>query len=222
MMRLFDPLGYEEAVSAFRHALELDPGSVIASALLAETYSYWGFREELNARECQSFYDLALELAEQAILLDDQAPESHRALSVALRRGKHANLERSRSEIMLALDLRDDDADTWYQYWRAFGYEVGDQSIHRALELDPELCGAYNDMGAALCGYDRYDEALAYLQAALKLNPRNSLVQYNLAMVLDRMDRPDKGLAVLRRARRMLPNDPLLERGWAALNGSPA
>ena len=139
-----------------------------------------------------------------------------------MRRGTNSDIERSRSEILVALDLRDDDADTWYQYWRAFGYEVGDPSIQRALDLDPELCGAYNDMAAALCGHDRFDEALSYLQAALKLNPRNSLVQYNLAMVLDRMDRADKGLAVLNRARRMLPNDPLLERGWAALNGGRA
>lgn len=222
MMRLFDPAGYEEAVSALRHALDLEPGSVVACALLAETYSYWGFREELNARDCQSFYDMAMELAERAVLLAPNSPEAHRALSVALRRGANSDIERSRSEILVALDLRDDDADTWYQYWRAFGYEVGDPSIHRALDLDPELCGAYNDMGAALCGQDRFDEALSYLQAALKLNPRNSLVQYNVAMVLDRMDRADKGLAVLNRARRMLPNDPLLERGWASLNGGQA
>src|SRR5256885_1660826 len=84
MMRLFDPAGYEEAVSALRHALDLEPGSVAACALLAETYSYWGFREELNGRECQSFYDMAMELAEQAVAADADAPEGHRALSIAL------------------------------------------------------------------------------------------------------------------------------------------
>lgn len=222
LMRLFDAAGYEEAVAAFRQALELEPGSVAASAFLAETYSYWGFREELNGRDCQSFYDLSLELAEQAVSLGAHRPESRRALSVALRRGAHADIERSRAEILAALELRDDDAETWYQYWRAFGYEVSDPAIYRALELDPELCGAYNDLGAVLCGHERFPEALSYLQAALKLNPRNSLVQYNMAMVLDRMDLADKGLALLSRARRLLPNDPLLERGWAGLNGGRA
>lgn len=219
-MRLFDAAGYKEAVVAFRRALDLAPDSVLAGACLAETYSYWGFREELNGRDSRSFYDLALELAERAVLLGARRPESRRALSVALLRGPHADIERSREEILAALDLRDDDAETWYQHWRAFGYEVEDPSFQRALELDPELCGAYNDMGVALCGRERLPEALSYLQAALRLNPRNSLVQYNLAMVLDRMDLADKGRALLNRARRMLPNDPLLDRGWAVLEGS--
>ena len=86
MMRLYDSAGYEQAVVAFRHALELDPGSVEASAFLAETYSYWGFREELNGRESQSYYDLSLNLAEQSVRLGMHQPESHRALSVALGR----------------------------------------------------------------------------------------------------------------------------------------
>ncbi|MEK7858287.1 MAG: tetratricopeptide repeat protein [Elusimicrobiota bacterium] len=219
MMRLYDAAGYEQAVVAFRHALELDPGSVEANAFLAETYSYWGFREELNGRESQSYYDLSLNLAEQSVRLGMHQPESHRALSVALRRGKHADAELSRSEILIAVDLRSDDAETWYQYWRAFGYDVSDPSIHRALELDPALCGAHNDLAAALVGKDRYPEALVHLQAALKINPRNSLVQYNLAMVLDHMGMGDKAIAFLRRARQLHPGDPLLETGWVSLGG---
>lgn len=219
MMRLFDVPGYEEAVVSFRRALEQNPGSVEASSLLAETYSYWGFREEIIGRRCQSFYDLSLEFAEQAMRLGTDHAESHRALSVALRRGAHADVKRSRTEILIALDIKNEDADAWYQCWRAFGYDIADTSIQRALAIDPELCGAYNDLGAVLCGKDRLTEALAHLQAGLKLNPRNALVQYNLAMVLERMGMADKGKALLLRARQLRPNDPLLEGGWARLGG---
>lgn len=219
MMRLFDVPGYEEAVVAFRLALELEPGSVLANAFLSETYSHWGFREEINGCDSQSYYDLALEFAEQAVRLGTRQPESHRALSVALRRGAHADVARCRAEICIALDLRKDDADSLYQYWRAFGYDVTEPAIQRALELDPELCGAYNDLAAAHYVNEKFPEALAYLQAALKINPRNSLVQYNLAMVLDHIGMADKALAVLRRARQLSPDNPLLENAWMGLSG---
>lgn len=221
MMRLFDAPGYEEAVRAFRLALEMSPDSVEANAFLSETYSHWGFREEINGRDGQSYHDLSLEFAEQAVRLGADRPESHRALSVALRRGANADADRSRAEILVALDLRENDADSLYQHWRAFGYDVAAPSIHRALELDPEHCGAYIDLGAAHYVNNQFPEALACLQAALKINPRNSLVQYNLAMVLDRVGMAEKGRAVLLRARRLSPDNPLLENGWASLGGGP-
>lgn len=219
MAKLFDLAGYEEAVAHFRHALELDPDCVSACVGLAETYSYWGFRREVSGLECQSYYDLSLEYASQALRMGPQLAESHRSLSVALRRGSHHDLDRSRAEILAAVDLRGDDAETWHQYWRAFGYDVSDPAIHRALQLDPRLCGAHNDLGAALCGNGRLAEAQARFQQALRLNPRNSLVQYNLAMTLDRQGLTQKAVALLRVARQMLPHDGLLESGWELLGG---
>lgn len=221
MMRTFDAPGYEEAVRAFRLALELDPDSVGARALLSETYSHWGFREELNGRDAQDYYDLSLEFAEEAVRLGADRPESRRALSVALRRGARADAERSREESRAALELREDDADSLYQHWRASGYDVASPAIQRALELDPEHCGAYIDLGAAHYANDQFPEALACLQAALKINPRNTLTQYNLAMVLDRVGMAEKALAVLRRARQLCPGNPLLETGWSSLGGGP-
>jgi tetratricopeptide (TPR) repeat protein len=219
MLRLFDLPGYEEAVIHFRHALEHEPAHIAALSGLAEAYSYWGFRRELNGEECQSYYDLSLEQARAALRADPHISDSHRALSVALRRGARSDPNRARAEILIAVDLRDDDADTWYQYWRAFGYDVSDPSIHRALKLDPQLCGAHNDLGAALCGRDRLDEAVLHFRAALRINPRNSLTHYNLAMTLDRQGQAEKAVAVLRMAREMRPKDPLLESGWKLLGG---
>ncbi len=220
LMRLYDFDGYLEAVTAFQHVLEQAPGYAPAFAGLGETYSYWGFRRELNGLEARSYYHLAVENAELALDLAPERGESHRAMSVALRRGDRIDAERSKEEVLLALDLDANDAETWCQYWRAFGYNIADTSILRAIELDPTLCGAYNDLAVVLCGCGRFDEAARHLETALRLSPSNSLVQYNLAMVLDRRNQREAALRLLQSALAARPGDALLTSGWALMGGT--
>ncbi|MFC1679778.1 tetratricopeptide repeat protein [Elusimicrobiota bacterium] len=221
-MRLFDTEGYELAVASFLQILDEAPGYGPAHAGLAEAYSYWGFRREINGEESQSYYALSLEHAEKAVDLAPDLGESHRALAVALRRGEHANAERRKEEVLIALDLDPNSAENWYEYWRAFGYQPHDTSIQRALELDPRLCAAEIDLGVVLCERDRLHEAARHLGKALEINPRNSLASYNLVMVLDRQGKGSAAREVLDRAREAHPNDPLIT--WATENfgGYPA
>lgn len=219
LLRLFDIEGYERAVARFQHVLELAPDHAPAFAGLAETYSYWGFRRELNGQECQSYYDLAHAFAAEALRLAPERADSHRSMSLSLRRGDKRDLERAKREASLAVGLDPNDAETWHQSWRASGSDLADPSIHRALELDPSLCAAGNDLGVALCESGRLDEAVARFLAALRINPRNSLVLYNLAMALDRKDMRESAVTVMRHARAMHPGEPLLEYGWNLLGG---
>jgi tetratricopeptide (TPR) repeat protein len=218
-MRLFDLEGYEAAVVSLIQAVQTDPECSLAHASLAETYSYWGFRRELNGQECVSYYGLSLDSAVQALQLAPESACSHRAMAMALRRGAAKDPQRRKDEISRALSIDSNDAESWYENWRAFGYDPGEPSIHRALELDPLLCAAHLDLGVALCEDGRMKESLDELTMALKLCPRNSLAHYNLAMVLDRQGRTDVAVKVLGRAQTLHPGDPLITSGIMLLKG---
>ena len=218
-MRLFDLEGYEAAVVNLIQAIQTDPECSLAHASLAETYSYWGFRRELNGQECISYYGLSLDSAAQALQLAPESAYSHRAMAVALRRGAAKDPQRRKDEISRALNIDSNDAESWHENWRAFGYDPGEPSIHRALELDPLLCAAHIDLGVALCEDGRIKESMDELAIALKLCPRNSLAHYDLAMVLDRHGRTDVAVKLLGRAQTLHPGDPLITSGIMLLKG---
>lgn len=218
-MRLFDPEGYEEAVALLRRVLDKAPENAGAYAALAEVYSHWGFRREIIGQESQSYYDLSLECATKALTYSPERADTHRAMAIALRRGKRADAGKRKEQILVALDLNPNDAANWYEYWRAFGYDTSDSSIHRTLELDPFLCGAQIDLGVALCEEGRLEEAMHHLIQALRSSPRNTLAAYNLAMVLDRMGEQARALAVLNKAKEQQPDDPLIKKGIETLGG---
>ncbi len=218
-MRLLDIEGYEKAVAFLRHAIDEAPFYAPAHALLAEAYSLWGFRLELNGGRAESYYSLAVNHAETAVRLAPERADSHRAVSVALRRGAAADPQRRKEAILTALDLDPDNPDGWYEYWRAFGYSSSLSSIQRLVDLDGTNPAIFIDLGVVLCEEGRLAEAERYLRQALKLVPRNSLVLYNLAMVLDRLDRTDEARDALRVAHEMHPDDPLIVEGLQHFQG---
>jgi len=140
-------------------------------------------------------------------------------MAVALRRGAGKDPQRRQDEISRALAIDSNDAESWCERWRAFGYDPDEPSIRRALELDPQLCAAHIDLGAALCEEGRMKESADELAIALKLCPRNSLAHYNMAMVLERQGRTDVAIRVLDRAQTLHPGDPLITGGIMLLKG---
>ncbi len=210
--------GYERAVVLFLESIEADNDCAEAQAGLAEAYAYWGFRREISGLECQSYFDLAYDRAETALALAPEQASSHRAMATALRRGEKADPKRRQEEALVALDLDPNGAENWLEHWRAFGYDLSDNAIFQAIDLNPKLIAAHIDIGAALCEGGRLPEAFRHFIEALRVNPRNSLVQYDLAMVLDRMGERERACGTLEKARKMHPDDPLVAEGIQLLS----
>jgi predicted CXXCH cytochrome family protein len=59
----------------------------------------------------------------------------------------------------------------------------GEKALRRALELNPYLLPAMNDLGLALVGQGRRDEARAVWRTALDVNPRLATARDNLAQL---------------------------------------
>lgn len=211
LMGQFDPEGYEEAVALLREAIVRRPDCAPAYAALAEVYSYWGFRREINGEESASFYDLSMEYASMALKLAPERADSHRAMAVALRCGPYEDARRRRDEIDVALDLDPDDPENWVEHWRAVGYPLRGEEIRRILNRKPPHLGAIIDIGAVQCERGLLDGAANTLREAIRLHPRNTLAYYNLAMVLDRQGRREQALGILAKVRELKPGDLLIE-----------
>ncbi|MBI5631248.1 MAG: tetratricopeptide repeat protein [Elusimicrobia bacterium] len=212
-MLLFDLEGYVEAVPLFGEAIKSQPDNALAHAALAQTYAFWGFREELNGLESQSYYNFAYRGALLAVQLGPEMSETHRAMAVALRKGEYCNPAQRQREAALALELDPYDGESCHECWKAFGADISDQRIYKAIALCPSLLSAHLDLGVALCERGRLDEAAYHLGCALKLNPRNSLAHYDLAMIRMRQGRLAESEELLVQALDMHPGDALLLSG---------
>lgn len=210
---LFDIDGYAEAVPLFMQALEVSAGDPLFYSAVAETYSYWGRRREINGQECLSYYNLAYDNARQALALGPDLSESHRAMAVALRGGEMCDTPARKREARRAIELNPYDGENCWEYWRALGSAPDDPLVLKAIALNPLLCGAQNDLGVSLCEHGRLDEAAFHLRAALQLNPRNSLFQYNLAMVWFQKGQYGDAKRILAAAWKLHPDDPLVLSG---------
>jgi len=214
---MFDVDGFVEGVALLRDILSESPSYGPAHAAIAECYAYWGFRREIVFLECESYYQAAQTHASAAVKLIPELAISHRAMSLSLRRGAGADEMGRKEEALTALDLDPNDAENWYEYWRAFGYSSSDPAISRAMELDPALVGAYLDLGVVLCMEGRLQEAATNLRSALKINPDHSLALYNLSMVYHRLGDPVEAAALIEPALKKNIRSVLMAEGLKAI-----
>lgn len=79
-----------------------------------------------------------------------------------------------------------------------------------AVALDSQDCMNLCVVGRVLCFLHQYDEAIAYLEEALKVNPSFAQAYFALGFTLIASGRPGDALAHLDRAAELSPRDPHL------------
>ena len=162
---------WENAVSAYRQALEIDPNYAAAWA---------GLSQVLAAQAGQSYIELhagnqeARAAALKALELDPNLAEAHAALGVIQLTydwdwvGAEASLQK-------ALDLAPGNAEILAQMGLLQRYLGNmDASIElnqRALDLDPLALIGYHQLGMALTWDQQLDEALVIFDRLLTMNP---------------------------------------------------
>jgi Flp pilus assembly protein TadD len=90
-------------------------------------------------------------------------------------------------------------------------------AYRKALELDPQYVFAWNNLGIALSGQNRYAEAEAAYRKALELDPQFASAWYNLGVVLSRQNRYAEAEAACRKA---LEFDPQYVFAWYNLGNA--
>lgn len=82
-----------------------------------------------------------------------------------------------------------------------------EQSLRKALELDPKNPAANFNLGLLLAGEGRLTEAKTSLNRALKADPKNAAAAYNLGVITAR-ENPQVAIKLLTLAARLRPDRP--------------
>ena len=79
-----------------------------------------------------------------------------------------------------------------------FPHDRAIKEYRRALELDPNLDEARNQLALVYCHIGAFDEALQESKLALTTDPNNNLAQYRIGQTLNFQRKYDEALSVLR------------------------
>lgn len=81
-------------------------------------------------------------------------------------------------------------------------YDKAIEECKKAVEIDPEYGNPYNDIGAYLINLEQYEEAIAWLELALKAEKYSSkeFAHYNLGVVYEKLGLWFEALAEYRKA----------------------
>jgi tetratricopeptide (TPR) repeat protein len=67
------------------------------------------------------------------------------------------------------------------QYYGDKEFEKAIEAFRKAIEAGPNEALGYNDLGAALNGLERWDEAIPLFEKALTIDPKLQIAKNNLA-----------------------------------------
>jgi Flp pilus assembly protein TadD len=192
---------YTDAEKKLRDHLNTHPSDVEAKYLLA----YALFKENKPADSLKEYTEAAQQRAPHAselktvaldyVLLNDYADADH--------------------WIRYSLSLDANDAEAWYEAGRieyTLNYfQPAVDAFQHSLQLDPLSVKALDNLGLALEGLNRVDEAVAAYRKAIAMQAASSHPSeqplLNLATVLIDRNQLDEALPLLQQAAQIAPND---------------
>jgi tetratricopeptide (TPR) repeat protein len=184
----------DEAIAAYRKAIEIDPRDPVAHSNLGAALADRGkvdeaivsyrkaialdsrnatFHSNLGAILCDSKrdYDAAIDCFRKAIEIDPRLATAHRNLGVALKgKGK---------------------------------LDEAIAAFRKAIELCPKLIAAHLQLGGTLQTTGKVDEAIACYKKVIDLDPRNAHAHYNLGTGLRSKGKLDEAITAFRAAIRI-------------------
>jgi superkiller protein 3 len=202
------PKGYEDAINWFKKAIEVDNKYAPAYAGLGETYSILGgWKEEHGEKGYEVYYNKSLEHGLKALELAPDLNHSHRALAtIYYTLGRYEESEREAKE---AINLNPNDAEAYFVLWKATGKDSDSEYIKRALDLNPNLYVAHNDLGTVYLGSCNYDKAIHHFRRTVELNPDSPLAHNNLGHALAEMGKIEEAVKEYKKAIEIDPDNDL-------------
>lgn len=207
---LFEGNRMKESQSQFQRALQLDPNSAEAYTGLAQI--------ALSQNEISS----AKQFAEKAVSLNPRQAEAFSLLAIIDRRledsaAAEKALARLRSlpEKTALIDpvysalVSEGESAFWYRtrgrtYMDSGLYVMAIREFKTALQIHDDS-QANDDLGAALQGLGKYDEAILYHKKAIAMNP-GYLSYYNLGIAYGKLGRMNDAIEAFKNCVRLKPD----------------
>jgi tetratricopeptide (TPR) repeat protein len=173
----FTPGSFNSAIENFTKALELDPKFAPAYAGLGEVNSFIGFYRLEVKDDYEKFFNQAYHNILKALEYGPNLLETQRALAINyLHLSRKGDAEAAANR---ALQMNPNDAESYYVIWAANGKKPSDQSIWKALSLDPSLVMAHVDLATAYFFNTRdYNKAADQYKKAVELADSPQLHNY--------------------------------------------
>jgi len=180
-----------QAVDLFTQAIVLDPHFAAGYAGLADSYIL--LRQYGHMADGEAF-PRALAASRQALILDDDSHQAHRAYAFLLNYWMW-NFPEAEREFKRSIELSPDDAQThsWYatSLYSAGRHEDAVREIDIARRLQPDSISILANRGLLLAAVDQ-SAGLAYLQQLERVNPGfPSIPSYIARIDFDRGDYRD-------------------------------
>ncbi len=200
------------AISTLRRALELDSHCALAHAGMAEAL----VRKFLRWDGDVGFLAEAREAAQRALAHDPFSAEAHTSLGLA--HAVSSEMTEAQREYRLAIQI---DHQEWLAHrllgdllGRLGNYEGASPLLQRAIALNPNHIGTYDDLYRILKRLDRYEEAIeladrgiAAARRHLREVPDNQAARLAMATLLARMELVDDARRALNTACERAPKD---------------
>jgi tetratricopeptide (TPR) repeat protein len=236
-----DQQRYDEAIAAYREAVQNDPGYATAQYGLGVAYSRTGadaqataaYREAIRLQpdNVDAYYGLGVASERQG--RDDEAIAAYREVirrrpedsmahyglgAASARQGRD---EEAIGALREAIRLNPGLADAFFQlgmlYARLRQDEQAMASYREAIRLRPGHADAYYGLGLIYTKQRQDDQALEAYRQALQLNPNLAEAFAGLGVLHVRARQDDQALEVYRRALRLNPNLPSAHYGMWGL-----
>jgi TolB-like protein/DNA-binding winged helix-turn-helix (wHTH) protein/Flp pilus assembly protein TadD len=185
--------GYDQAMSAYQKVIQLDPDYARAYGAMAVTLTH-GYRFNWTELPLVEARERTLELAKQAVSLDQTTPQIYWALGyVHVHRKEYEQAEQA---VLKSIELSPSYADGlallgYISNWRGKARQA-EKHIKHAIELNPYHSFDYPwNLGLSYYQQGRYEEAIAELGKALERNENAMNPRLFLAASLVRLGRID-------------------------------
>jgi serine/threonine-protein kinase len=185
----------DEAISKFRQALAIDPGSARAWASLATAYAR---QADLGALSTEEGYARAREAAVKALELDSQLAQGHTIMGW-IKRSYDWDWTGAETECRKALELAPGDVSVirnMANLQKSLGrFDEAILLMERASELDPKKAPIHTSLGLLSMYAGRLGAASAAYRKAIELNPEYPAAHTFLGLVLLLQGKTDEAIS---------------------------
>ncbi|MBD1997942.1 tetratricopeptide repeat protein [Leptolyngbya sp. FACHB-541] len=189
----------DEAIAAYRRALQIDPNLAVAHNNLGIVLARRGRLQE------------AADAYREAIRLDPNLANAYNNLAEVLRDlGQPQEAEQAQAQASAVLNnANSTNVIDYINLGRALGnqgnHEEAIAAYQIALELNPTLGTTHNNLGNSLRSLERLEEAAQAYRQAIELSPTLVVAYNNLGFVLTQLNRPEEAREVYERVNAIDP-----------------
>jgi superkiller protein 3 len=182
---------YDEAITAYKKAIEINPQYTNAHYYLGIAY-YYG----------KKMYDEAITAYKKAIEINPQYTNAHYYLGIAYRK-KGMNDEAIgayEKAIELSPQYTEAHNELGIAYYSKKMYDEAITAYQKAIELNPQYTSAYSNLGLAYRSKEMYDKAIAAYKKAIEINPEYTLAHNGLGLAYYNKGMYDAAIAAYQKA----------------------